>query len=48
MTASDLGRVLGNRSLGAAILRGDRAISKANAIKLADYFKVSAALFLSA
>jgi len=47
MTASDLGRILGNRSLGAAILRGDRAVSKANAIKLAEHFKVSAALFLA-
>ncbi|MGA2231683.1 MAG: hypothetical protein ABSH22_12360 [Tepidisphaeraceae bacterium] len=47
MTASDIGRILGNRSLGAAILRGDRAISKANAIKLAEHFKVSPALFLA-
>jgi HTH-type transcriptional regulator/antitoxin HigA len=46
MNASDLGRVLGNRSLGAAILRKDRTISNANAIKLGEYFKVSPSLFL--
>jgi HTH-type transcriptional regulator / antitoxin HigA len=46
MTASDLGRIVGNRSLGAAILRGDRQISKANAIKLAEHFKVSTAAFI--
>lgn len=45
MSASDLGRLLGNRTLGAAILRGDRKISRANAKKLADRFKVSPALF---
>ena len=45
MSASDLGRVLGNRSLGPAILRGNRAISKANAIKLGAYFKMNPAAF---
>lgn len=45
MSASDLGRVLGNRSLGAAILRGDRKISRANAAKLGDHFKMSPAAF---
>ena len=45
MSASDMGRVLGNRSLGPAILRGDRAISKANAVKLGAYFKISPAAF---
>lgn len=48
MSASDLGRVLGSRTLGPAILRGERQISKASALKLADHFKVSAALFLQA
>jgi HTH-type transcriptional regulator/antitoxin HigA len=48
MNASDLGRVLGNRSLGAAILRGDRAISKANAIKLGDHFEMSPGAFFQA
>jgi HTH-type transcriptional regulator/antitoxin HigA len=48
MNASDLGRVLGNRSLGAAILRGDRAISKANAAKLGAHFKMSPTAFFQA
>jgi HTH-type transcriptional regulator/antitoxin HigA len=48
MSASDLGRILGNRTLGPAIIRGDRKISKANAIKLGKYFKLSPALFLQA
>src|SRR5439155_20697527 len=38
MSASDLGRLLGNRELGAAILRGDRQLSKANILKLAEHF----------
>jgi HTH-type transcriptional regulator/antitoxin HigA len=45
MSASDLGRVLGARTLGAAILRGERKISRANAQALGDYFKVKPALF---
>jgi HTH-type transcriptional regulator / antitoxin HigA len=46
MSASDLGRILGNRTLGPAIIRGDRKISKANAIKLGNHFKLSPAIFL--
>jgi len=46
LSASDLGRLLGNRSLGAAILRGDRKISKVSAIKLGEFFKMSPAAFL--
>jgi HTH-type transcriptional regulator/antitoxin HigA len=46
MNASDLGRLLGERSLGAAILRGERAISKAHMKSLAEHFRVSPALFL--
>jgi HTH-type transcriptional regulator / antitoxin HigA len=46
MSASDLGRVIGNRELGAAVLRGDRQLSKANILKLAEHFAVSPALFL--
>ncbi len=46
MTASDLGHLLGNRSLGAAILRGDRELSKAHIRTLSDRFKVNASLFL--
>jgi HTH-type transcriptional regulator/antitoxin HigA len=46
MTASDLGRLLGNRSLGAAILRRERQLSKANIVRLCRRFSVSADLFL--
>jgi HTH-type transcriptional regulator / antitoxin HigA len=45
MGASDLGRLLGNRQLGSAILRGERDLSKAHIRILADYFKVSTDLF---
>jgi HTH-type transcriptional regulator/antitoxin HigA len=47
MTASELGELLGNRSLGSKILRGERELSKAHIRKLADRFKVSPALFFS-
>ena len=46
MKASNLSRVLGNRSLGSAILRGERKISKSAALKLAEHFRVSPALFI--
>ena len=46
MTASDLGRLLGNRTLGAAILSGRRNLSKAHIKKLAEHFKVEPGLFL--
>lgn len=46
MTASDLGRLLGSRQLGAAILRRDRQLSKGHIVKLCDHFKVSADLLL--
>ncbi len=45
MTGSDLGRLLGERSLGAKILRADRELSKAHIRKLADHFKVEPGLF---
>jgi len=47
MSGSDLGRILGNRTLGPAILRGERSLSKTHIRKLADYFSVSPALFFS-
>jgi HTH-type transcriptional regulator/antitoxin HigA len=47
MGASDLGRLLGNRPLGSAILRGERELSKAHSRILADHFKVSTDLFFS-
>ncbi len=46
MSASDLGRLLGNRTLGTPILSGQRSLSKAHVKKLAEHFKVEAGLFL--
>ena len=46
MSASDFGRLLGNRSLGPAILRGDRQLSKSNILVLCKHFAVGAELFL--
>ncbi len=46
MSASDLGRLLGARPLGSAILRRERQLSKANILKLADHFRVDPGLFL--
>ncbi len=46
MTASDLGRLLGNRTLGSAILSGKRDLSKAHIRVLANHFKVEPGLFL--
>jgi HTH-type transcriptional regulator/antitoxin HigA len=46
MTASDLGRLLGNRTLGAGLLAARRGLSKAHIKKLAAHFKVEPGLFL--
>ncbi len=46
LNASDLGRILGQRQLGSAILRGDRQLSKAHIAKLAAHFNVSPGVFL--
>jgi HTH-type transcriptional regulator/antitoxin HigA len=46
MSASDLGRLLGDRSLGPKILNGDRALSKAHVKILSKHFKVGPALLL--
>jgi HTH-type transcriptional regulator/antitoxin HigA len=46
MSGSDLGRLLGSRPLGAAILRGERQLSKTHVRKLAHEFRVSTDLFL--
>ena len=45
MNGSDLGRILGSRTLGPALLRGQRSLSKTHIKKLADHFSVSPALF---
>ena len=47
LSASDLGRLLGNRPLGSAILRGERELSKAHIRILAEHFKVSTDLFFN-
>ena len=47
MSGSDLGRILGSRTLGPALLRGQRSLSKTHIKKLADHFSVSPALFFS-
>jgi antitoxin component HigA of HigAB toxin-antitoxin module len=46
MTASDLGRLLGNRGMGSVFLTGKRGLSKANIRKLVEHFKVRADYFL--
>lgn len=46
MNASDLGRILGDRSLGPKILNGDRALSKSHIKLLARHFNVSPAVLL--
>jgi HTH-type transcriptional regulator / antitoxin HigA len=46
MSASDLGRLLGNRQLGTAVLRRQRQLSKSNILRLCERFGVSADLFL--
>lgn len=46
MNASDLGRVLGNRALGSLILNGKRELSKSHIKKLAEWFRVTPALFI--
>jgi len=46
MTASDLGRLLGNRALGSKIMRGERELSKDNIRVLADHFNVEPGIFL--
>jgi antitoxin component HigA of HigAB toxin-antitoxin module len=46
MSGSDLGRLLGSRTLGPALLSGKRRLSKAHIKILAERFKVDASLFL--
>jgi len=46
MNASDLGRLLGERSLGPKILKGERELSKSHIRTLADHFGLPADLFL--
>ena len=46
MSASALGELLGNRSLGSKVLRGERELSKEDIRRLCERFAVSADLFL--
>jgi HTH-type transcriptional regulator/antitoxin HigA len=46
MSESDLGRLLGERSLGNAVVSGRRSLSKSHIRALSNHFKVNADLFL--
>jgi len=46
MSGSELGRVLGHRTLGPKLLNGERQLSKEHINKLSDYFSVEPGLFL--
>jgi len=46
LSSSDLGRILGQRQLGAKILNRRRQLSKEHVKRLAEYFSVEAGLFL--
>ena len=46
MTASDLGRILGNRELGSKILRGERKLTVNHIKKLAKRFRLEPSLFI--
>jgi HTH-type transcriptional regulator/antitoxin HigA len=46
MSTSDVGRLLGQRQLGAKILSGERQLSKTHIARLAVHFRVSPAVFL--
>jgi HTH-type transcriptional regulator / antitoxin HigA len=45
MNPSDLGRLLGDRSLGSRVLNGDRQLSKKHIAILGDHFAVNPSLF---
>jgi HTH-type transcriptional regulator / antitoxin HigA len=46
MTTADVGRILGSRSSASMVLNGDRELSKAQILALAEYFKIGAGAFL--
>jgi len=46
MSGSDLGRILGHRTLGPKILKGERQLSKGHIKTLAAHFSVNPSLFL--
>lgn len=45
LTASDLGRILGNRSLGTKIMNRTRRLSQSNIAALCQYFVVGPQVF---
>jgi HTH-type transcriptional regulator / antitoxin HigA len=47
MTASDLGRVLGNRELGSKILRGERKLTLTHVKKLSEHFRLEPSIFIA-
>lgn len=47
MNASDLGRLLGDRSLGCRILTGERKLSKKHVRILSEHFRIDPGAFLS-
>ena len=47
MTASDLGRVLGNRELGSKILRGERKLTLTHVKKLSQHFRLEPSIFIA-
>jgi antitoxin component HigA of HigAB toxin-antitoxin module len=46
MSASDLGKLLGDRALGYRVLKGERDLSKAHIKILSDHFKVDTGSFI--
>jgi HTH-type transcriptional regulator/antitoxin HigA len=46
LTASDVGRIIGQRELGPKLLRGDRQISKEHAKQLGKHFGIPSEIFL--
>ena len=45
LSASDLGRILGDRSLGSKVLNGQRGLSKSHISILSEHFSVDSSLF---
>lgn len=45
LSGADLGRILGSRTQGYPILRGERELSKAQMIRLGEYFSVPPGVF---
>jgi HTH-type transcriptional regulator/antitoxin HigA len=46
LSASDIGRIIGQRELGAKVLNGSRQISKSHAAALGEHFGLPAEIFL--